>query len=102
MSEELDTRSVGFLERKLASAWQQLAPLSAGAVVSSAVIVAGRGLLRRMLGSKRGSLGWASTLALIPFGLLLLAAAREVREQAAEAGAAPESEEKETVIIPEE
>jgi hypothetical protein len=102
MSEELETRSVGFLERKLALAWEQLAPLSAGAVVSSAAIVAGRGLLRRLLGSKRGGLTWASTVALIPFGLLLLAAAREVRERPASADEAPESEDKETIIIPEE
>jgi hypothetical protein len=62
----------GVLERSLGSAWDQLGPLSVGAVVSAAAIVGATALLRRALGSSRSVLGWAGAVALLPIGYWLL------------------------------
>jgi hypothetical protein len=77
MSEEqtaLQTVIEFALERGLGPAWEKLGPLSAGAVVSSVVIVGAGSLLRRALGSRYGrALGWLSAAALLPLGVWLLA-----------------------------
>ncbi len=71
-SVKLEQRTDGVLERGLGSAWEQLAPLSVGAVASAAVILGVTGLLRRVLGPSRRVLGWAGAVALLPIGYWLL------------------------------
>jgi len=72
-----EPRGDGVLERSLGSAWEQLAPLSVGAVVSAAAIVGATALLRRALGSSRSVLGWAGAVALLPIGYWLLSDVEE-------------------------
>jgi threonine/homoserine/homoserine lactone efflux protein len=84
----------GSLERGLHSAWEQLGPLSVGAVISSVVVVGASALLRRALGSKRHLLGWAGAAALLPIGLWLLSAGGEGgdAEHASDEASAPTAE----------
>lgn len=64
----------GVLDRGLGSVWERLAPLSAGAVASGAVIVAAGAVLRRALDPERGrGLRWLGLATLVPLGLWLLA-----------------------------
>ena len=84
MSEELEPRADGALERGLGSAWERLAPLSVGAVVSAAAIVGATALLRRALGPSRRVLGWAGAIALLPIGYWLLSDAADEMGPAAE------------------
>ena len=61
------------LERWLGPTWQQLAPLSAGAVASAVVIVGAGTVLKRLLGPRRaGALGWIGSVALVSAALWLL------------------------------
>jgi hypothetical protein len=78
---ELEARADGVLERGLGSAWEQLAPLSVGAVVSAAAIVGATKALRRTLGPSRRMLGWAGAVALIPIGYWLLSDAEDGTER---------------------
>ncbi len=87
MSEKPAPAAQGPLERSVSSVWKRLAPLSVGAAASSAVIVGASVLLRRALGPKARVLGWASTVALLPLGLWLLA--RSEQERAEEQAAQP-------------
>ena len=84
VSGELESRADGVLERSLGSAWEQLAPLSVGAVVSAAAIVGATKLLRRTLGPSRSVLGWAGAVALLPIGYWLLSDAVDETEPEAE------------------
>jgi hypothetical protein len=77
----------GPLERSVSPIWKRLAPLSVGAAASSAVIVGASAVLRRALGPRARVLGWASTVALLPLGLWLLA--RTEREPEPEGKAQP-------------
>jgi uncharacterized membrane protein len=73
MSEErtaIEAVSESFLGRGVASTWERLAPLSAGAVATSVVIVGARAVLRRAVG--RGgarALGLLAAASLVPLGL---------------------------------
>ncbi len=63
----------GVLEEGLGSAWDRLAPLSLGAVASSAVIVAASAALRHLLGPRRRrALGWLGVAALLPLAVWVL------------------------------
>ena len=76
MNEEsgLEPVSEGLLGRGLSSAWEQLGPLSVGAVASSLLLVSGGSLVRRLLGAGVGRrLGWSTTVALLSLGLWLVA-----------------------------
>ncbi len=59
-------------ESALGSALDRLAPLSLGAVASSAVIVAASALLRGLLGPRRRALGWLGVAALVPLAVWVL------------------------------
>ena len=61
------------LDRGFGSSWEQLAPLSAGAVASCIVIVGALSVVRRLLGTRHGRvLGFLAGAALVPAGLWLL------------------------------
>lgn len=59
-------------EEGLSSAWDRLAPLSLGAVASSALIVMASAGLRRLLGPGRRALGWLGVAALLPLAVWVL------------------------------
>ncbi len=59
-------------EEGLGSAWDRLAPLSLGAVASSALIVMASAGLRRLLGPGRRALGWLGVAALLPLAVWVL------------------------------
>lgn len=59
-------------EESLGSAWERLAPLSLGAVASSALIVVASAGLRRLLGPRRQALGWLGVAALLPLAVWVL------------------------------
>jgi hypothetical protein len=93
MNEEsgLEPVSEGMLGRGLSSAWQQLGPLSVGAVASSLLLVTGGRLLGRVLGVGAGRrLGWSTTVALLSVGLWLVAGPGGADEP--DGGAADESD----------
>lgn len=81
-----EAQSDGVLERSLGTAWEQLAPLSVGAVVSAAAIVGATAVLRRALGSSRSILGWAGAVALLPIGYWLLSEQKEPLTQNGDIG----------------
>ena len=97
MTDELATTGEGPLQRGLSSAWERVAPLSVGAVVSSAVIIAASAVLRRALGPKARLLGWAGTIAVLPLGAWLLTRRdeRTVREPSADTEELPKQSETE-------
>jgi hypothetical protein len=72
VSEELATRDESSLRQGLASVWGRIAPLSVGAVVSSAAIIATSTVLRRVLGPRARVLGWVGTIVVVPLGAWLL------------------------------
>ncbi len=84
MSDEitaLDAITDRVLDRGLGALWDRLSPLSAGAVASSAAIVAGCSLLRRVLNPDRDrsnrSISWVGLVILAPVALWLLTRARD-------------------------
>lgn len=72
MADELTTTGESSLQRGLSSVWERVAPLSVGAVASSAAIIAATALLRRALGPKARLLSWAGTIVVLPLGTWLL------------------------------
>lgn len=62
----------GALEEGLGGAWDRLAPLSLGAVASSALIVAASAAFRRLLGPRGRVLGWLGVAALLPLAVWAL------------------------------
>lgn len=70
----LGAASTQIIERSLDSVWRRLAPLSVGAVASSAAIVAGGALVRGVLGRLGlGRFRWVAAAAVLPIALWLLA-----------------------------
>jgi hypothetical protein len=72
VADELTTTGESSLQRGLSSVWKRVAPLSVGAVASSAAIIAASAVLRRALGPKARLLGWAGTIVVLPLGTWLL------------------------------
>ncbi len=72
MSDKPATTGEGSLQRGLASVWERMAPLSIGAVASSAAIIAASAVMRRALGPRARVLGWVGTIVVIPLGAWLL------------------------------
>ncbi len=62
----------GAAETTLGNAWDRFAPLSLGAVASSALIVAASAALRGLLGPRRRALGWLGVAALLPLAVWVL------------------------------
>jgi hypothetical protein len=70
-------------------------------VASGVVLVAGRAVLRRLLGSRQGILSWAAMAVALPIGLWLLAGSREEDLEPVAAEDRPQLDARETTIIPE-
>ncbi len=72
--EAAEAASNRIMQRSLGSVWRRLAPLSVGAVASSAVIVGGGALMRGLLGRLGlGRFRWVAAAAILPVGLWWLA-----------------------------
>ena len=72
MTDEPAATGESSLQRGLESVWERMAPLSIGAVASSAAIIAVSGVMRRALGPRARVLGWVGTIVVIPLGAWLL------------------------------
>lgn len=79
MSDELATTGESSPQRGLASVWGRIAPLSVGAIASSAVIIGASAVMRRSLGPRARVLGWVGTAIVLPMGLWLLTRRDEER-----------------------